>query len=52
MFFQTAGIGSSPKSVIKEVSKNIELKNTGSVNPKVYEKIDRIEPDYHDEYEK
>ena len=45
LFFQTAGIGPSPKSVMKEVANYLELQNRGPVNPEVYDIIGQIESD-------
>lgn len=45
LFFQTAGIGPSPKSVMKEVANYLELQNRGPVNPEVYDIVGQIESD-------
>ncbi len=43
-FFQTAGIGPSPKIVMDSVSKNMAFQNKGPVDPNIYSKMSKIEP--------
>ncbi|MBH31468.1 MAG: hypothetical protein CMG71_05695 [Candidatus Marinimicrobia bacterium] len=43
-FFQTAGIGPSPKSVMEAVSEKMHFQNEGPVNPQITEVMSVIEP--------
>ena len=43
-FFQTAGIGPSPRSVMDVVSQNLHFQNDGPVDPSIYDIISKIEP--------
>ena len=43
-FFQTAGIGPSPKIVMDSVSKILAFQNNGPVDPNIYSKMSKIEP--------
>ena len=44
LFFQTAGIGPSPKEVINTVSSKLRFQNKGPVHPKISEEMGLIEP--------
>ena len=43
-FFQTAGIGPSPKVVMKSVSEKLVLQNKGPVHPNISPSMSKIEP--------
>ena len=44
-FFQTAGIGPSPKIVMESVSRKLVFQNKGPVHPDISQKMSKIEPD-------
>ena len=44
-FFQTAGIGPSPKIVMDAVSKKLVFQNKGPVHPDIYPLMSKVEPD-------
>ena len=44
LFFQTAGIGPSPKEVISAVSSKLRFQNKGPVHPKISKEMGQVEP--------
>ena len=44
-FFQTAGIGPSPKIVMESVSRKLVFQNKGPVQPDISPQMSKVEPD-------